>query len=211
MGAGLFITFEGLDGCGKTTQIRLLARELRDHGRVVVETAEPGGTDIGRQIRRILLDPANRAIHSRTELLLYFGSRAQNVEEVIRPSLSRGHDVICDRFTDSTLVYQGCGRGLDTQMILDLDRIACNGLAPDLTLLIDIDLETSLKRARRRNERADASESRIDEESFAFHDRVRNGYLGLAKQYPGRYRLIDGRASIEEVAESVWTAVAANV
>jgi dTMP kinase len=189
----------------------LLARELRDHGRVVVETAEPGGTDIGRRIRRILLDPANRAIHSRTELLLYFGSRAQNVEEVIRPSLSRGHDVICDRFTDSTLVYQGCGRGLDTQMILDLDRIACNGLAPDLTLLIDIDLETSLKRARRRNERADAAESRIDEESFAFHDRVRNGYLGLAKQYPQRYQVIDGRASIEEVAESVWKAVAAHV
>jgi len=211
MAAGLFITFEGLDGCGKTTQIRLLAGALRDYGRVVVETAEPGGTDIGRQIRRILLDPVNQAIHSRTELLLYFGSRAQNVEEVIRPSLSRGHDVICDRFTDSTLVYQGCGRGLDTQMILDLDRIACNGLAPDLTLLIDIDVDTSLKRARRRNERADASESRIDEESFAFHDRVRSGYLGLAKQYPERYQVIDGRASIEEVAASVWKAVAAHV
>ncbi|HKD04286.1 MAG TPA: dTMP kinase [Bryobacteraceae bacterium] len=211
MPAGLFITFEGLDGCGKTTQIRLLAQALRDRGRAVVETAEPGGTDIGRQIRRILLDPANKAIHSRTELLLYFGSRAQNVEEVIRPTLSRGQDVICDRFTDSTLVYQGCGRGLDTQMILDLDRIACNGLVPDLTLLIDIDLDTSLQRARRRNERCDAAESRIDEESFAFHDRVRRGYLGLAEQHPGRFRLIDGRASVEEVADSIWKAVAPHV
>jgi dTMP kinase len=211
MAAGLFISFEGLDGCGKTTQIRLLSRALRDHGRTVVETAEPGGTDIGRQIRRILLDPANQAIHSRTELLLYFGSRAQNVEEVIRPALSRGHDVICDRFTDSTLVYQGCGRGLDTQMILDLDRIACAGLTPDLTILIDIDLDTSLRRARRRNERADVSESRIDEESYAFHERVRRGYLGLAKQYPERYRVIDGSGSFEEVAESVWKAVAPHV
>ncbi len=211
MQRGLFITFEGLDGCGKTTQIRLLARALRDHGRVAIETAEPGGTDIGRQVRRILLDPANQAIHSRTELLLYFGSRAQNVEEVIRPALSRGQDVICDRFTDSTLVYQGCGRGLDTQMILDLDRIACNGLVPDLTILIDIDLETSLRRARRRNERADSTESRIDEEGFAFHDRVRRGYMGLAKQYPERFRVIDGRASIEEVADSVWKAVASRV
>jgi dTMP kinase len=211
MQRGLFITFEGLDGCGKTTQIRLLAQALRDRGRAVVETAEPGGTDIGRQIRRILLDPANQAIHSRTELLLYFGSRAQNVEEVIRPSLSRGRDVICDRFTDSTVVYQGCGRGLDTQVILDLDRIACDGLAPDVTLLIDIDLATSIRRARRRNERAEVSESRIDEESLAFHDRVRRGYLGLANQYPERFRVINGRASIEEVAESVWKAVAAHV
>jgi dTMP kinase len=211
MAAGLFITFEGLDGCGKTTQIRLLSRALRDHGRTVVETAEPGGTDIGRQIRRILLDPVNQAIHSRTELLLYFGSRAQNVEEVIRPALSRGQDVICDRFTDSTVVYQGCGRGLDTQMILDLDRIACAGLAPDLTILIDIDLDTSLRRARRRNERTDVSESRIDEESHAFHERVRRGYLGLAKQYPERYRVIDGSGSFEEVAELIWKAVAPHV
>jgi dTMP kinase len=211
MQRALFITFEGLDGCGKTTQIRLLAHALRNCGRTLVETAEPGGTEIGRQIRRILLDPANKSIHSRTELLLYFGSRAQNVEEVIRPALSRGHDVICDRFTDSTLVYQGCGRGLDTQMILDLNRIACGGLDPDLTLLIDIDLDTSIRRARRRNERADASESRIDEESYAFHDRVRRGYLGLAKQHAERFRVIDGRASIEEVADSIWRAVAPHV
>ena len=148
---GCFLTFEGMDGCGKTTQLRLLAQYLRERGRTVVETVEPGGTDIGRQIRRILLDPANTAIHARTELLLYFASRAQNVEEVIRPALDAGSVVLCDRFTDSTLVYQGCGRGLAAGSVLELDRIACQGLRPSATVLIDIDLETSLNRAKRRN------------------------------------------------------------
>jgi dTMP kinase len=211
MTSGRFITFEGMDGCGKTTQLRILAKALREGGQAVVETVEPGGTEIGQQIRRILLDPASSSISPRTELLLYFSSRAQNVEQVIRPALAAGVTVLCDRFTDSTLVYQGCGRGLDVDVVLDLDRIACQGLKPDLTILIDIDLETSLMRARRRNRHTDWSESRIDEESHAFHERVRRGYLALAKQEPERFAVIDGRAPIENVAAAVQEAVGVHV
>jgi len=207
MDIGRFITFEGMDGCGKTTQLRLLAAKLRDAGRAVVETVEPGGTEIGRQIRRILLDPENSAIHARTELLLYFASRAQNVEQVIRPALAEGSIVLCDRFTDSTLAYQGFGRGLDSAMVLELDGIACQGLKPHTTVLIEIEPETSLRRARRRNERTDASESRIDEESFAFHDRVRLGYRTLAESDPGRFVVIDGRGTIGDVAIAIQEAL----
>jgi dTMP kinase len=204
---GRFITFEGIDGCGKTTQFRLLAQALRERGEDVVETVEPGGTAIGQQIRKILLDPASGEIQPRTELLLYFASRAQNVDRVIRPALDSGRVVLCDRFTDSTLVYQGCGRGLDTDVVRDLDRIACRGLKPDVTILIDIDLETSLMRARRRNERVGPLESRIDEESAAFHERVRLGYLALAETEPERIVVIDGRASIVEVAQRIREAL----
>jgi len=204
---GHFLTFEGMDGCGKTTQLRMLAQRLREQGREVVETVEPGGTEIGRQIRRILLDPENSAIEARTELLLYFASRAQNVDEVIRPALDAGSVVVCDRFTDSTLVYQGCGRGLDAATVLELDRIACQGLRPETTVLIDIDLETSLSRARKRNERSGQAESRIDDESAAFHESVRKGYLALAAAEPSRFVVIDGRASISEVAERIREAL----
>lgn len=207
MHQGHFLTFEGMDGCGKTTQLRLLAQYLREHDRKVVETVEPGGTEIGRQIRRILLDPVNAGIQPRTELLLYFASRAQNVDEVIRPALEAGSVVLCDRFTDSTLVYQGCGRGLDTRIVRDLDRIACQGLRPATTVLIDIDLETSLSRAKRRNERSGQSESRIDEESAAFHENVRKGYLALAAAEPGRFIVIDGRAGIGDVAIQIREAL----
>lgn len=200
---GRFITFEGIDGCGKTTQFRLLAQWLRERGKDVVETVEPGGTAIGQQIRRILLDPASSEIQPRTELLLYFASRAQNVDQVIRPAIDSGRIVLCDRFTDSTFVYQGCGRGLDSDVVLDLDRIACRGLRPDITFLIDIDPETSLARARRRNERVGPAESRIDDESEAFHERVRRGYLALAKTEPERIIVIDGAASIGDVAQRI--------
>jgi len=211
MARGTFITFEGMDGCGKTTQLRVLAGALRGSGRNVVETVEPGGTDIGQQIRRILLDPVNTAIHSRTELLLYFASRAQNVHQVILPALEAGSVVLCDRFTDSTLVYQGCGRGLDAATVLQLDSIACDGLRPDLTVLIDIDLETSLARARRRNERSDGSESRIDDEGAHFHERVRRGYLDLAVAEPARFLVIDGRAGIADVAARIEEALRGRV
>jgi len=207
MERGRFITFEGMDGCGKTTQFRMLAQWLRDRGKEVVETVEPGGTAIGQQIRRILLDPASAEIQPRTELLLYFASRAQNVDQVIRPALDAGHIVLCDRFTDSTLVYQGCGRGLDTGVVLDLDRIACRGLKPDVTFLIDIDLETSLTRAKRRNERVGPAESRIDEESAAFHERVRQGYLALAEAEPDRIVVIDGCEGISEVGQRIRAAL----
>ncbi len=211
MPRGKFITFEGMDGCGKTTQLRLLASALRGAGREVVETVEPGGTDIGQQIRRILLDPANAAIHARTELLLYFASRAQNVAQVIRPALDAGQIVLCDRFTDSTLVYQGCGRGLDAATVLQLDAIACQGLRPDVTVLIDIDLETSLARAKKRNARIGQSESRIDDESAAFHDAVRRGYLALAANEPERFLVIDGRTDVGGVYARIQEALATRV
>lgn len=207
MSKGRFITFEGIDGCGKTTQLRMLAQWLREHGVDLIETVEPGGTEIGRQIRRILLDPASAAMEPRAELLLYFASRAQNVEEVIRPALEAGRTVLCDRFTDSTIAYQGCGRGLDTEVIRDLDRIACRGLKPEITILIDIDPETSLARARRRNERTGSSESRIDDESGAFHERVRRGYLALAKAEPDRIVTIDGTADKGDVARRIREAL----
>lgn len=204
---GVFITFEGIDGCGKSTQLGLLGEHLRSIGREVVQTIEPGGTEIGKQIRRILLDPESRDLHPRAELLLYFASRAQNIEEVIRPALAEGSIVLCDRFTDSTLVYQGCGRGLVTDIILDLDRIACEGVRPDLTILIDIDLETSMERARHRKERVGSGESRIDDESAAFHARVRDGYHALVRQDPERFLVIDGSPSIGAVAASIREAV----
>jgi len=207
MQAGRFITFEGIDGCGKTTQLRGLAQWMRERGHDLVETVEPGGTSVGKQIRKILLDPANSDIQPRAELLLYFASRAQNVDEVIRPALAAGRTVLCDRFTDSTLVYQGCGRGLDTDVVRDLDRIACRGLRPDVTILIDIDIATSLARARRRNERTGPDESRIDEESAAFHERVRHGYLALAKAEPARIIVIDGSVAIAEVGHRIREAL----
>src|ERR1700739_1696159 len=148
---GLFITFEGMDGSGKTTQMHRLADRLRGMGRAVVETTEPGGPPIAMKIRRILLDSANQELSPTTELLLYFASRAQNVDEWILPALERGEIVLADRFTDSSLVYQGCGRGLGAEAVLALDRIACRGLKPDLTLLVDIDVETSIGRAQARN------------------------------------------------------------
>jgi dTMP kinase len=204
---GRFITFEGIDGSGKSTQSRMLANWLREQGKEVVETVEPGGTAIGKQIRRILLDPASADIQPNTELLLYFASRAQNVEQVIRPALESGSIVLCDRFTDSTLAYQGWGRGIDQRIVLDLDRIACGGLKPDATLLIDIDPATSLARARKRNERTGGAEARIDEESSAFHERVRQGYLALASSEPERFIVIDGRGGIVEVAAAIRGAV----
>ena len=202
---GLFLTFEGGDGSGKSTQMRLLAGRLRAEGRRVVETVEPGGTRIGAEIRRILLDAANQELRATPELLLYFASRAQNVEEIILPALETGAVVLADRFTDSSMAYQGFARGLGEDAVLALDRIACRGLAPDLTLLIDIDLETSLARARERN--LSRAESRMDEQAVEFHAHVRDAYLHMAAREPERFRFIDGRADIESVARAVWDAV----
>ncbi len=210
MANGLFITFEGIDGSGKTTQIRLLSERLRAEGRDVLETVEPGGTAIGQQIRRVLLDARNNEITPHVELLLYFASRAQNVEQIIRPALAEGRVVVCDRFTDSTMVYQGIARGLGEQVVVDLHRIACGGLDPDLTLYLDIDLETSLGRARERNRQLageQAIETRMDEQSIEFYGKVREGYRKLAEQQPDRVRSIDGDRSVEEIARDVWQVV----
>jgi len=208
---GRFITFEGIDGSGKSTQMRLLADHLRADGQDVFEAVEPGGTAIGRQIRRILLDAANQDLRPTAELLLYFASRAQNVEECILPALAAGKIVLCDRFTDSTLAYQGCARGLGEEAVLALDRIACRGLTPDLTLLIDVDVEYGLARAQKRNAGSDAAETRMDDQSLEFHRKVRESYLSLAKQHADRFRIVDGRGTPETVAERVWASIAAYV
>lgn len=207
---GVFITFEGMDGCGKTTQMRRLARRLRREGRTVLETAEPGGTDIGLQIRNILLDSANHKLSPTAELLLYFACRAQNVDQSILPAMAAGTIVLSDRFTDSSLVYQGCGRGLGTETVLALDQIACRGLKPDLTLLIDIDLATSLDRAEARNRRGNRTD-RMEQQGAAFYEKVRDAYLALAAKEPDRFRIIDGRDRKDAVAQQIWKVVSAHV
>ncbi len=209
--AGVFITFEGMDGSGKTTQLQRLAGRLRCMGRLVLETAEPGGTPIGVQVRQILLDPVNQELTSTAELLLYFACRAQNVGQLILPALAEGTIVLCDRFTDSTLAYQGGGRGLGDEVVLALDRIACLGLRPDLTLLLDVDLEVSLARAQARNLARQASETRMDEQSLLFYRKVSEAYHELARREPDRIRLVNGRRDLESVAQEVWDLVSPHV
>jgi dTMP kinase len=204
---GLFISFEGPEGSGKSTQLRLLAARLRGSGHPVFETAEPGGTSIGTQIRRVLLDAQNQEMRPTTELLLMFACRAQNVDEWILPALAEGKIVLSDRFTDSTLVYQGIARGLGAELVYEVDRIACRGLAPDLTLVIDIDTEAGLKRARSRNRKTHDVETRIDEQTVEFHRKVRDAYHQLAADESKRVRLIDGDRPENDVAEDVWRAV----
>ena len=206
-GRGRFITFEGPEGSGKSTQLRVLGERLRKAGQDVLETQEPGGTAIGVQIRRVLLDTKNRELCPTAELLLMFASRAQNVDQLILPALSAGRTVLSDRFTDSTLVYQGVGRGLGADLVYELDRIACRGLVPDLTLVIDIDTETGLARARRRSAHTEDPETRMEDQDVGFHRRVRDAYRQLAVDEPGRVRMIDGSQTREAVAEQVWQAV----
>ena len=208
---GLFLSFEGMDGSGKTTQMRLLIDRLRLAGYDVLETAEPGGTPIGRQIRRILLDGANRELSSRAELLLYFACRAQNVDEWVRPALAAGRVVVSDRFTDSTLAYQGTGRGLPAETIRALHAFACGPTSPDLTIYLDIDRATGLARAHARNaERAAAAEpdeTRIDDEAAEFHDRVHHAYAALCDAEPHRIRRVNAAQAIAAVHADIWAAV----
>jgi len=161
---------------------------------------EPGGTPIGQQVRRILLDPANQELTAVAELLLMFAARAQNVQQWILPALDQGKIVISDRFTDSSIAYQGAGRGLGRDTILELDRIACHGLIPDITLCIDIDTETGLARALARG----GLETRLEEQAIEFHHKVRDAYHELARSEPHRLRLIDGRGTPEAVAAKIW-------
>ena len=204
---GRFITFEGPEGSGKSTQLRTLAARLRLDGHKVFETSEPGGTPIGTQIRRVLLDQQNREMCPTTELLLMFACRAQNVEQWILPALGDGQIVLSDRFTDSTLVYQGIARGLGSELVYEVDRIACRGLIPDLTLVIDIDTETGLKRAHARNRRTQDVETRLDEQALSFHRKVREAYHQLAVDEPRRVKLIDGGREENVVAADVWESV----
>jgi dTMP kinase len=189
----LFITFEGTEGTGKSTQLRLLADDLRAVGRRVLTSREPGGTSFGRTLRGLLLDPAGSTIVPLAELFLYLADRAQHAREVILPALERGEWVICDRFADATVAYQGHGRGLDAAFIRDAsDRAAC-GLVPDLTLLLDLEeVATGIARARQR-QRDDGTrgvEDRFESEELAFHRRVRDGYRALAAAEPGRFRVL---------------------
>jgi dTMP kinase len=207
----LFITFEGMDGSGKTTQMHRLAARLRSMGRTVLETAEPGGPPIAMKIRRILLDAANQELSPVTEILLYFASRAQNVDEWIVPALARGEIVLSDRFTDSSLVYQGGGRNLGPEAVAALERIACRGLKPDLTLLVDVDAESSLARARARNAAAPHCETRLDDESIEFHRAVWDAYHALAAAEPERVKMVDGRTDIDAIERAVWEIVSGHV
>lgn len=204
---GLFLTFEGVEGGGKTTQMRRLAARLRGLGLTVVENIEPGGTRIGKQIRSILLEAAHQELSSTAELLLFFASRAQAVDELIQPALAQGFVVLSDRFTDSTLAYQGGGRELGWDVVWSLDRIACRGLKPRLTLCFDVDVEIGLRRARRRNEEDGQTETRLDDESIVFHRKVRAAYHKLAEQEPGRVKLVDASRSLNHVEQQVWELV----
>ena len=208
---GIFITFEGMDGSGKTTQMHRLAERLRSMGRTVTETVEPGGPPISQKIRRILLDSANQELSPTTEILLYFASRAQNVDQWILPALERGEIVLSDRFTDSSLVYQGVGRGLGIPTVNDLERIACRDLKPDLTILVDVDAEASLARARSRNQAEPHCETRMDDQAIEFHLKVHQAYHALAAAEPERVKLVDGRAGMDEIEREVWSIVSAHV
>lgn len=202
-GKGIFITFEGIEGSGKSTQITMLADFLRTAGKRVRLTREPGGTPIGDRIRKILLDPESR-LDPRTELLLYAASRAQHLSEVILPALKAGETVLCDRFSDATMAYQGYGRGLDREVIIELDRIVTSGLKPHLTILLDIDAQRGLERALRRNSKEGLeAEARFENEEVSFHERVRAGYLALAEQEPGRIRIVDASGRPDEVHREI--------
>lgn len=201
---GFFITFEGIEGSGKSTQITMLCEALQQHGCSVVQTREPGGCDIADQIRGILLHPQNSALQPTAELLLYAAARAQHVSEIIRPALDRNQLVLCDRYTDATIAYQGAGRGLDHRLITELNIVATQDTKPDLTILIDLPAETGLNRALSREAALqDSSEGRFEREAIVFHQKVRDAYLALAKSDYERFIIVDGNLSIELLASEI--------
>ena len=204
----MFLTFEGIEGCGKSTQVRLLAQTLTAAGHQVMLTREPGGCPIADQVRSVLLDAANRAMVPMTELLLYGAARAQHLSEVILPALAQGQIVLCDRFSDATRAYQAFGRRLDRQLIEQVNQLACQGLSPDMTLLLDCPVEVGLARAHQRIDAADGPrEERFELEALAFHQRVRDGYLALADEETERFVLINAYQTPEQVAKQIATAV----
>jgi dTMP kinase len=201
-GRGKFITFEGLDGAGKSTQLERLAAKLREQGLDVVVTREPGGTPTGEKIRQLLLDTRTSWLAPMAELTLMFASRAQHIQEVIAPALADGQFVLCDRFTDSSEAYQGGGRKLGSQPVLDLHRVLCGDLKPDLTILMDSDVAASVERARRRNQvkgKVESSdENRFEQENRAFFGRVRDAYLAIAQREPNRVVVVDARGTPDQ-------------
>jgi dTMP kinase len=212
MPRGLFITFEGLDGSGKTTQINRLAAWLKKRGRGALITRQPGGTATGDRIRALVLDSRSEGLAPMTEMALMFAARAQVIAEVVTPALVEGEIILCDRYTDSTEAYQGGGRELGSEIVLDLHRLICGGLQPDLTLLLLPSLEPSLARARRRNQRAveerGEDETRFEQEQDAFYGRVWRKYREIAAREPGRVVLIEGDLSIDEVHARIVETVA---
>lgn len=208
----MFITFEGIEGCGKTTQVRLLAEELARQGRQVTVTREPGGCLIADRIRAILLDAEHSAMTPLAELLLYAAARNQHLNDTVRPALARGDIVLCDRFTDATVAYQGYGRGLDLSLIGQLNRLATDGLTPDLTILMDCPVETGLGRATARIAAATGDrEERFERESFGFHGAVRTGYRILAAEEPARFAVIDADRPVSAIAADVSAVVTARL
>lgn len=194
----MFITFEGSEGCGKTTQLATLAGCLRQLGHKVLSVREPGGTPIGDQVRDVLLSNRNGEMHPRTEILLFQASRAQLVEQTIRPHLESGGIVLCDRYADSTLAYQGYGRGANLDELRTLIRFATGGLVPGLTLLLDVDVVQGLKRRS-----ADGDINRLDAMTIDFYDRVRRGFLALAAGEPNRWVVVDANRSLDEVGREI--------
>jgi dTMP kinase len=190
----MFVTFEGLDGCGKTTQARLLVERLEGEGLEVVFTREPGGTPLGEQIRELVLHGDHVAPWA--EATLYIAARAQHVDQVIRPALERGATVVCDRYLDTSVAYQGAGRGLGVDTILELNLLAVGGLLPDRTVLVDIDIETALSRVGGKGDRIERAE-------VEFWPRVVEGYRTLAERFPERFVVVDGRRPVAEIAEEV--------
>lgn len=212
MPRSLFITLEGLDGSGKTTQIKRLAAWLTRHGHEPVVLRQPGGTVVGNRIRELILDARSRSLDAMTEMALMFADRAQAIAEIIQPALDSGKIVVCDRFTDSTEAYQGGGRQLGSEVVLNLHNIICRGLQPDLTLLLLPGFESSLARARRRNDRMESetgrNENRFETEQDAFFRRVWEKYHEIATREPERVVLIEGDLSIDEVHEQIVESVA---
>jgi len=200
---GLLVTLEGPDGSGKSTQASLLAQSLMARGWQVTVTREPGGTTVGEQIRRVLLDPAHPPLQPRTEALLFCAARSELVTEVVRPALAAGRVVVCDRYADSTLAYQGFGRGVPLAWLRELVRGATTGISPDVTVLLDLPVEMGLERRRA----AGGEWNRMDDETIAFHARVRDGFLALAAAAPDRWAVVHADRDARAVGRDVWSAV----
>jgi dTMP kinase len=202
-GRGLFITLEGPDGAGKTTQAALLTRSLQERGVPVIETREPGGTLIGERIRAILHDLGHSEMLSPTEVLLFAASRAQHVGERIQPALKSGHIVVCDRYAESTLAYQGYGRGVDLEALQRITRFATDGLRPDLVVLLDLDADQAMDRRRHDEQAGGTQRNRLDRLDASFYDRVRRGYLDMAGQEPDRWLVLDAKRPIAMLHQAI--------